>query len=49
MVVGRSLTETFDAFKIPRHLFLIEELLTTSSGEIRRVGLREQALRLLGG
>ena len=37
------------SFKIPRHVFLVEDLPTTSSGKIRKVDLREQALRLLGG
>ena len=37
------------SFKIPRHVFLVERLPTTSSGKIRKVDLREQALRLLGG
>ena len=37
------------SFKIPRHIFLVEDLPTTSSGKIRKVDLREQALRLLGG
>jgi fatty-acyl-CoA synthase len=36
------------SFKIPRHVFLVEDLPTTSSGKIRKVELREQALRLLG-
>ena len=37
------------SFKIPRHVFLVESLPTTSSGKIRKVDLREQARRLLGG
>jgi acyl-CoA synthetase (AMP-forming)/AMP-acid ligase II len=37
------------SFKIPRHVFLVEDLPTTSSGKIRKVDLRERALRLLGG
>lgn len=37
------------SFKIPRHVFLVEDLPTTASGKIRKVDLREQALRLLGG
>jgi acyl-CoA synthetase (AMP-forming)/AMP-acid ligase II len=36
------------SFKIPRHVFLVESLPTTSSGKIRKVDLREQARRLLG-
>jgi fatty-acyl-CoA synthase len=37
------------SFKIPRHVFLVDDLPTTSSGKIRKVDLRERALRLLGG
>ena len=37
------------SFKIPRHVFLVEDLPITSSGKIRKVDLRAQALRLLGG
>ena len=37
------------SFKVPRHVFLVEDLPTTSSGKIRKVDLREQALRLRGG
>ena len=37
------------SFKIPRHVFLVDSLPTTSSGKIRKVDLREQARRLLRG
>jgi len=37
------------SFKIPRHVFVVEHLPTTASGKVRKVELREQALRLLGG
>ena len=37
------------SFKIPRHVFFVEELPTTSSGKIQKVKLRAEALRLLGG
>ena len=36
------------SFKIPRHVFFVEEFPMTASGKIRKVDLREEALRLLG-
>ena len=35
------------SFKIPRHIFFIDEFPMTASGKIRKVELREEALRLL--
>ena len=35
------------SFKIPRHIFFVDEFPMTASGKIRKVDLREQALRLL--
>ena len=35
------------SFKIPRHVFLVEHLPTTSSGKVRKVDLREEARRRL--
>ena len=37
------------SFKIPRHVFLVEDLPTTASDKNRKVDLRAHALRLLGG
>ena len=36
------------SFKIPRHVFFVKEFPMTASGKIRKVDLREEALRLLG-
>src|SRR4029450_9673818 len=36
-------------FKIPRHVFLVDEFPMTSSGKIQKVKLREEALRRLAG
>ena len=36
------------SFKIPRHVFFVDEFPMTASGKIRKVDLREEALRLLG-
>ncbi|MBT6588430.1 MAG: AMP-binding protein [Rhodospirillaceae bacterium] len=35
------------SFKIPRHVFFVDEFPMTASGKIRKVELREEALRLL--
>ena len=35
------------SFKIPRHVFFLDEFPMTASGKIRKVELREEALRLL--
>lgn len=35
------------SFKIPRHIFFVDEFPMTASGKIRKVELREEALRLL--
>ncbi len=37
------------SFKIPRHVIFVEEFPMTASGKIRKVDLREDAMRLLGG
>lgn len=37
------------SFKIPRHVFFMDELPETSSGKIRKVELREEARRRLAG
>ena len=36
------------SFKIPRHVFFVDEFPMTASGKIRKVDLRAEALRLLG-
>ena len=36
------------SFKVPRHVFLVDEFPMTSSGKIQKVKLREEALRRLG-
>ena len=36
------------SFKIPRHVFFVDEFPMTASGKIRKVDLRGEALRLLG-
>ena len=36
------------SFKIPRHVYFVKEFPMTASGKIRKVDLREKALRLLG-
>jgi fatty-acyl-CoA synthase len=37
------------SFKVPRHVFLVDEFPMTSSGKIQKVKLREEALRRLAG
>ena len=36
------------SFKVPRHVFFVEEFPMTSSGKIQKVKLREDARRRLG-
>ncbi len=45
----RSCRGRIASFKIPRHVFFVEALPTTSSGKFQKVKLRAEALRLLGG
>ena len=45
--IANSMTGKVASFKIPRHIFILDEFPMTSSGKVRKVELREEAKKRL--